>query len=99
MGAQGLDLKHGHDALLADTEFDFIEETLRCLRDTGLREKLVREGQKTVTERLSWDGLGARLRKIYAERFGITCAVRASSANPKRRGARALQDLAELPRA
>ncbi|HEY6228250.1 MAG TPA: glycosyltransferase [Verrucomicrobiae bacterium] len=70
MGAQGLDLKHGHDALLADTEFDFIEETLRCLRDTGLREKLVREGQKTVTERLSWDGLGARLRDIYAERFG-----------------------------
>ena len=72
MGAQGLDLQHGHDALLADTEFDFIEETLRCLRDTQLRQKLVREGQSTVTSRLSWDGLGARLRKIYADRFGQT---------------------------
>ncbi|HUS35357.1 MAG TPA: glycosyltransferase [Verrucomicrobiae bacterium] len=70
MGAQGLDLKHGHDALLADTEFDFIEETLRCLRDTELRNKLVREGQTTVAARLSWDGLGAHLRRIYAERFG-----------------------------
>ena len=70
MGAQGLDLRHGHDALLADTEFDFIEETLRCLRDTELRQKLVREGQTTVAEQLSWEGLGARLRKIYADRFG-----------------------------
>jgi polysaccharide biosynthesis protein PslH len=70
MGAQGLDLQHGHDALLADTEFDFIDETLRCLRDTELRQKLVREGQQTVAERLSWEGLGARLRKIYADRFG-----------------------------
>ena len=70
MGAQGLDLEHGHDALLADSEFDFIEETLRGLRDTELRQRLVREGQRTVTARLSWEGLGARLRKIYVERFG-----------------------------
>jgi glycosyltransferase involved in cell wall biosynthesis len=70
MGAQGLDLQHGHDALLADTEFDFIEETLRCLRGAELRQKLLREGQITVAERLSWDGLGATLRKIYAEHFG-----------------------------
>jgi polysaccharide biosynthesis protein PslH len=69
IGAQGLDLQHGHDALLADTEFDFIEETLRCLRDTELRNKLVREGKTTVAARLSWDGLGARLRRIYADRF------------------------------
>jgi glycosyltransferase involved in cell wall biosynthesis len=96
MGAQGLDLKHGEDALLADTEFDFIEETLRCLRDTGLREKLVREGQKSVKERLSWDGLGTRLRNIYAERFGAAGAVRVSGANSKRRQAAALQNLAEL---
>lgn len=69
MGAQGLDLQHAHDALLADTEFDFIQETVRCLKDTDLRQKLVREGQTTVAARLSWDGLGARLRKIYADRF------------------------------
>src|SRR5205085_11022658 len=57
MGAQGLDLQHGHDALLADTPGDFITETIRGLRDASLRKSLVVEGQKTVTARLSWDGL------------------------------------------
>jgi glycosyltransferase involved in cell wall biosynthesis len=70
IGAQGLGLEHGKDALLADSEFDFIEETLRGLRDTELRQKLAGEGQSTVAARLSWEGLGARLRGIYAERFG-----------------------------
>ena len=69
MGAQGLDLQHGHDALLADNPRDFINETIRLLRDSELRQRLVREGEKTVTARLSWDGLGARLREIYADRF------------------------------
>ena len=70
MGAQGLDLTHNHDALLADTARDFIQETIRGLRETELRNKLVREGAKTVTARLSWEGLSARLRRIYEERFG-----------------------------
>jgi glycosyltransferase involved in cell wall biosynthesis len=70
MGAQGLDLKHGHDALIADTAPDFIKETIRILRDTDLREKIVREGEKTVTARLSWEGLSAQLREIYDKRFG-----------------------------
>jgi glycosyltransferase involved in cell wall biosynthesis len=76
MGAQGLDLRHGHDALLADAESDFVAETIRGLRDAVLREKLVREGQSTVTARLSWDGLSARLRRIYAERFGSELSER-----------------------
>ena len=83
MGAQGLDLVHRHDALLADTELDFIQETLRCLRETQLRQKLVREGQTTVAARLSWDGLGARLRKIYADRFGHTTQRRQQVPQPQ----------------
>jgi sugar transferase (PEP-CTERM/EpsH1 system associated) len=70
MGAQGLDLRNGIDAILADSERDFVDGTLRCLRDADLRETLLREGKKTVTARLSWDGLGAILRRIYAERIG-----------------------------
>jgi glycosyltransferase involved in cell wall biosynthesis len=87
MGAQGLDLQHGHDALLADSEADFVAETIRGLRDAGLREKLVREGQTTVAARLSWDGLSARLRKIYAERFAKPGSPRRESPLP---GARPL---------
>lgn len=83
MGAQGLDLEHGHDALLADSEFDFISETLRGLRDTELRHRLVREGQRTVAARLSWEGLGARLRKIYADRFGKPTRIREQRPQPQ----------------
>jgi polysaccharide biosynthesis protein PslH len=70
MGAQGLDLKHGCDALLADTPQDFIRETIRGLRDAELRKSLLTQGQKTAIARLSWDGLNERLRRIYGERFG-----------------------------
>lgn len=72
MGAQGLDLQHGFDALLADTESAFISDTIRCLRDEKFRHGLLNEGRKTVTARLSWDGLSAKLRNVYAERFGPT---------------------------
>jgi polysaccharide biosynthesis protein PslH len=85
MGAQGLDLQHGHEALLADTETDFIAETIRGLRDADLREKLVREGQSTATARLSWDGLSARLRAIYAERFAKPGSPRYESPLPGER--------------
>ncbi len=71
IGAQGLGIVHGHDALLADTEKDFAAETLRALSDGQLRERLTREGQKSVAARLSWDGLGADLRRIYADHFGL----------------------------
>jgi glycosyltransferase involved in cell wall biosynthesis len=83
MGAQGLDLEHSHDALLADSEFDFISEVLRGLRDTELRQRLVREGQRTVAARLSWEGLGARLRKIYADCFDKPTRIRGQRPQPK----------------
>jgi glycosyltransferase involved in cell wall biosynthesis len=70
MGAQGLDLRHESDGMLADSEFDFIEATIRTLRDTALRQRLADEGKRTVAARLSWDGLGAKLRRIYANHFG-----------------------------
>jgi glycosyltransferase involved in cell wall biosynthesis len=87
MGAQGLDLRHGHDALLADSELDFIEETIRGLRDSALRQQLVREGRRTVASRLSWDGLGSRLREIYSEIFPKSRKVETTEANLKRRQA------------
>jgi glycosyltransferase involved in cell wall biosynthesis len=98
MGAQGLDLQHGVDALLADTETDFISETLRALRDEKLRTSLVREGKKTITARLSWDGLSEKLCRIYAERFGLREVV--SDVNHLHVvGASALQPRADLQNA
>lgn len=69
IGAQGLDLFHNEDALLADTPGAFVQQVVRGLKDATLRDGLVRRGKATVTARLSWDGLSAQLRSIYAKRL------------------------------
>lgn len=69
IGAQGLDLRHGHDLLLADTPEAFVEETARALGDPSLRLHLEREGSLTVNARLSWPMLGQQLSDSYAKTF------------------------------
>jgi glycosyltransferase involved in cell wall biosynthesis len=70
IGAQGLDLKHGDDILLADTAEDFASETARALQDTPLRSRVEHLGMQTARERLSWPMLGQRLSDFYAQQFG-----------------------------
>jgi len=60
-GAEGLELKDGHDFLLANSASDFAEQTLRLLDDTLLRESLSANGKQTITEYYDWDKIGARL--------------------------------------
>lgn len=70
IGAQGLDLKHGEDLLLADTPESFVQETARGLCDESLRTHLEIVGSKTVHARLSWTTLGRQLSQAYARQFG-----------------------------
>jgi glycosyltransferase involved in cell wall biosynthesis len=70
IGAQGLDLVHDGDILLADTPADFARETARALTDAGLRARVEAAGLRTVNERLGWPRLGKKLSDLYAERFG-----------------------------
>lgn len=69
IGAQGLDLRHGADILLADTPEDFARETTRILHDNDLRGRIEEAGMRTVHARLSWPMLGQRLSDDYAARF------------------------------
>jgi polysaccharide biosynthesis protein PslH len=69
IGAQGLGIFHNEDALLADTPGAFVQQVVRGLKDETLREGLVRRGKATVTARLSWEGLSARLRSVYAKQL------------------------------
>ena len=70
IGAQGLDLRHGTDILLADTPAEFATQTARALRDAGLRTRLAQAGRATVMARLAWPMLGQQLSEFYAKRFG-----------------------------
>ena len=69
IGAQGLDLRHGDDILLADTPADFAERTAAALEDAALRERLQTTGMATVHARLGWPRLGRQLSDFYAKRF------------------------------
>lgn len=70
IGAQGLDLVHKKNILLADTAEDFAKETAAALQDAALRSSVEVAGLATARERLSWPMLGRRLSAIYEERFG-----------------------------
>ena len=69
IGAQGLDLIHNDDILLADTAEEFVNETTRALLDEDLRGHLVRRGMETVNERLAWPMLGRALSDFYRSHF------------------------------
>jgi sugar transferase (PEP-CTERM/EpsH1 system associated) len=70
IGAQGLDLQHDSDILLADRPEEFAAQTARALQDTTLRTSLERNGTQTAHDHLAWPMLGQRLSHIYAQRFG-----------------------------
>lgn len=67
IGAQGLDLRHGHDILLADSPSAFVGETVRAIKDATLRSRIEAEGLESVRARLSWTKLGRDLCQAYSE--------------------------------
>lgn len=69
IGAQGLDLRHGENILLADEPGDFVAQTARALGGANLRSRLEKAGAETVHARLSWPMLGQKLSDFYADHF------------------------------
>ncbi|MEO6183910.1 MAG: glycosyltransferase family 4 protein [Verrucomicrobiota bacterium] len=69
IGAQGLNLRHGQEILLADRSEDFVRETARALRDLELRNNLERAGLDTARARFSWTMLGRQLIALYDQKF------------------------------
>ncbi len=67
IGAQGLNLRHDHDILLADRAEDFVQQTARALRETVLRNHLEKAGLETVHARFSWTKLGGELGGLYSK--------------------------------
>ena len=72
IGAQGLDLIHNEDILLADSPEEFANETARALLDASLRNQIEARGMKTVNLRLAWPMLGCELSMFYRLHFNKT---------------------------
>ena len=75
IGAQGLGLVHDREILLADSAASFTAEIARALRDSSLRTRLEKSGEKVARARFSWKSLGRELISVYAKQFGAAKPV------------------------
>lgn len=65
IGAEGLLTRQGGNVLLADSPAEFARAVLSMLEDRELRERLGREGRRTVEEHYGWERLGDTLVEHY----------------------------------
>jgi polysaccharide biosynthesis protein PslH len=54
IGAEGIEVRHGHDILLADTPADQAREISRVLEDDALRVRLGDAARDTAISHYSW---------------------------------------------
>ncbi len=64
-GAEGIDLAHEREALIADTPAEFVNQTLRLVRDPALGERLASSARRLVEERYSWTSIVDALEDEY----------------------------------
>ncbi len=64
-GAEGLDVTHEREVLIADDPAGLAEQTARLLRDPALGERLARQARQLVEERYSWTAIVEALEEDY----------------------------------
>jgi len=57
VGAEGLEVRHGHDILLADNPDAFAQSVDALILDSGQRRRLGKAGRRLVEQRYGWDAL------------------------------------------
>lgn len=67
LGAEGIDVAHEENILLADEPQTFAECVLRLLRDEPLWHKLTASGRRLVEERYAWPRIYERLASALNE--------------------------------
>ena len=63
-GAEGLDIDHGRNILLADDPEIFTKEVVRLLEDAPLRQRLVENARQLVEEEYDWN----RIAQTFSQR-------------------------------
>lgn len=69
-GAEGLEVTHGKNILIADNPVDFSLAVIRVLRDEKLRERLSANGRQLVEKRYSWDTCAGQLEQLLYKVVG-----------------------------
>ena len=61
LGAEGLALRSGHDAFIADLPEAFASAVVEVLRDADARERVGTAGRDRVREAYDWSGIETRM--------------------------------------
>lgn len=67
LGAEGLDVRHGVDIFIADTNEQQSDAITAVIENEGLRRQLRVEGRALVARRYDWTRVGDSLFKVYEE--------------------------------
>jgi len=70
LGAEGLDVQHDENILIADTKEQLVEAIISLVENKARRNDLVVAGRALVSRRYDWSSLGASLFRAYEELLG-----------------------------
>ena len=73
IGAQGLDLVHGENILLADSDTEFSQCVIDALSSNLLRKRLLEKGIKEAEKRFSWSFISRKLITAYNPGNDASC--------------------------
>jgi len=65
IGCEGIDLKDGESALMADAPQQFADAVVRLLGDAALRRRLAENGATVARQKYDWNVIGQTLEEIY----------------------------------
>jgi polysaccharide biosynthesis protein PslH len=77
VGAEGLDVHHGRDIVLADTPESFAEAVITFLRDSGLRNRYQRAAAELAAQ-YGWPAIGDKFGQV----LGTVAGMNLSAAKP-----------------
>lgn len=66
-GAEGLDVEHEKHIIIADSEDEFVKETIRLLNDADLRQELIDNAFQLVSEEYDWKVIMPRFLSLIEE--------------------------------
>ncbi len=67
LGVEGIDVRHGETAMIADDPAAFASSVIDVLGDRGLRAKLTIAGYELMMNRYEWSVVGRSLEEAYKE--------------------------------
>jgi polysaccharide biosynthesis protein PslH len=67
LGAEGIDVRHGEDILIADTPKDFADRVVELVENPELRKKLEVNGRELAKKKYDWDILAGNLDRYLHE--------------------------------